>query len=165
MTIRLAKIVLLAGLAFYYSLIVFNNLVDFESNYQFVRHTLLMDTTLAGNRAMGRAIHSPWIQHAFYWVIIAWEMLLAVASWWGAARLLRARRAPAAQFNAAKRPAIVALTASMLLWLVPFLAVGGEWFLMWQSPVWNGQQAAFRGFMMAGIVLLLVVQPERADQP
>ena len=164
MTIRLAKILLLAGLAFYYSLIVFNNLVDFGSNYQFVRHTLLMDTTLPGNHAMGRAIHSPWVQLGFYWGIIAWEMFLALLAWWGAARLLRARTASAAQFNGAKKTAIVALTASLLLWLVAFLAVGGEWFLMWQSAAWNGQQAAFRGFVIAGIVLLLVVQPETEDQ-
>ena len=27
------------------------------------------------------------------------------------------------------------------------MVVGGEWFLMWQSRTWNGQQAAFRFYM------------------
>jgi predicted small integral membrane protein len=28
---------------------------------------------------------------------------------------------------------------------------------MWQSPTWNGQEAAFRMFATVGIVLLLLV--------
>lgn len=164
MTIRLTKILLLAGLAFDYSLIVFNNLFDFDSNYQLVRHVLLMDTTFPGSRGMGRALHSPAVHLAFYLGIIAWEGCIALLSWWGAARMLRARSATIAQFNTARRIAIIALTASLLLWMVAFLAVGGEWFLMWQSATWNGQEAAFRNFAIAGIVLLFVAQPETEIQ-
>jgi predicted small integral membrane protein len=50
---------------------------------------------------------------------------------------------PAATFNRAKTLAIAALTLGMLMWLVAFVTVGGEWFLMWQSRQWNGQDAAF----------------------
>jgi len=46
-----------------------------------------------------------------------------------------------------------------------FLSVGGEWFLMWQSKSWNGQEEAFRMFTVVGIVLVVVAQPEVADQP
>jgi predicted small integral membrane protein len=41
-----------------------------------------------------------------------------------------------------------------------FLSVGGEWFLMWQSKIWNGQDAAFRMFACNGIVLILLVLPD-----
>jgi predicted small integral membrane protein len=41
-------------------------------------------------------------------------------------------------------------------WLVAFLVVGGEWFLMWQSKNWNGQDAAFRMFAIIGIALLFL---------
>jgi len=61
--------------------------------------------------------------------------------------------------------AILALTVSLLMWLVVFLIVGGEWFLMWQSKIWNGQDAAFRMFAVIGIILLLVIQPESEAQP
>ena len=88
-------------------------------------------------------------------------MLLA---WWGTARLLVALRHTAAGFQQAKSVAIAALTLGLLMWLVAFLSVGGEWFLMWQSKMWNGQDAAFRMFTVIGIVLLLVAQPE-ADEP
>ena len=40
------------------------------------------------------------------------------------------------------------------LWFVGFIAVGGEWFLMWQSKIWNGQDAAFRMFTMLFLILL-----------
>jgi predicted small integral membrane protein len=41
----------------------------------------------------------------------------------------------------------------------------GEWFLMRQSKTWKGQDAAFRLFAAAGIVLLTVMQAGSADQP
>jgi predicted small integral membrane protein len=50
------------------------------------------------------------------------------------------------------------------MWLVAFLSVGGEWFLMWQSKTWNGQEAAFRMFTVVGIVLLLLVQSEAEER-
>ena len=59
MTIRAAKLLLVLGVSFYYFLVVFNNLTDFNSNYQFVRHVLTMDTTFPGNHGMWRALPSP----------------------------------------------------------------------------------------------------------
>jgi predicted small integral membrane protein len=53
---------------------------------------------------------------------------------------------------------VIALTTSLLMWLVAFLDVGGEWFLMWQSHKWNGQEEAFRMFTIVGVVFLVVVQ-------
>jgi predicted small integral membrane protein len=51
------------------------------------------------------------------------------------------------------------------MWFVVFLSVGGEWFLMWQSRTWNGQDAAFRMFTVIGIILLLLIQPEAEAEP
>ena len=59
MITRTAKLLLLAGIALFYTLVVFNNLTDFDSNYQFVRHVLMMDTTFPGNHGMWRALPSP----------------------------------------------------------------------------------------------------------
>jgi predicted small integral membrane protein len=162
---RVAKIALVAGVAFFLSLIVFNNVTDFDSNYQFVRHVLMMDSTFPGNHGMGRAIDSPAIHIAFYLAIIAWEIAAAILLWWGAARMLRAMRSSANMFAAAARLSAYALALSLLMWLVAFLAVGGEWFLMWQSHAWNGQEAAFRNFAVTGLVLLIVAQPEAEIQP
>jgi predicted small integral membrane protein len=165
MITRTAKLLLLAGIALFYTLVVFNNLTDFNSNYQFVRHVLMMDSTFPGNHGMWRAIPSPAFHMVFYISIIAWETATMILLWWGAVRLLRALRLPAAAFNLAKRTAVMALTLSMLMWLVAFLTVGAEWFLMWQSHTWNGQEAAFRTFVVVGLVLLILMQPESEGQP
>ena len=165
MITRLAKLLLLAGVALFYTLVVFDNLTDFNSNYQFVRHVLTMDSTFPGNHATWRALPSPAFHMAFYISIIAWEAATMFLLWWGVVRLLGAVRLPAAAFNLAKRVAIMAMTLSLLMWLVAFLTVGGEWFLMWQSHVWNGQEEAFRMFAVVGLVLLIVMQPDREAEP
>jgi len=38
--------------------------------------------------------------------------------------------------------------------------VGGEWFLMWQSQTWNGNDAAGRMFVVVGVTLLFVNAPD-----
>jgi len=75
-------------------------------------------------------------------------------------RLIRSIGGGAAAFHRAKNMAVTGLTMSLLMWLVAFLSVGGEWFLMWQSKNWNGQEAAFRMFMVIGIVLLFLAMPD-----
>ena len=165
MITRTAKTLLVAGIALFYTLVVFNNLTDFDSNYQFVHHVLSMDSTFPGNHGMWRALPSPAMQLAFYASMIAWEIVTMILLWWGVANLLRALRRNVAAFQSAKRLPVIALTLSMLMWLVAFLSVGGEWFLMWQSHTWNGQEAAFRMFTAVGLVMLILLQPESETQP
>jgi predicted small integral membrane protein len=160
MTVRLSKCALLLGVALFYTLVVFNNTTDYESNHQFVRHTLMMDTTFAGNRGMWRAIQSPLLHTIFYLTIILWEALTMVLCWWGAVHMLRNLKTTAQTFQRAKTIAIAALTIGCLMWFVAFLCIGGEWFLMWQSKTWNGQDAAFRMFTSLGLVLLYLTSPE-----
>jgi predicted small integral membrane protein len=163
MTLRVAKTLLVLGVAIYYTFVVFNNITDYDSNYQFVRHVLMMDSTFPGNHGMWRAINSPGMHTAFYVAIIAWELLTMVLCWWGGVRLAGMLSAAWEDFQRAKDIAIIGLTTGLLMWLVAFLSLGGEWFLMWQSKNWNGQESAFRMFMALGIVLLLVVQAEPSE--
>jgi predicted small integral membrane protein len=165
MILRTVKILLVFGVAIFYTLVVLNNITDYNSNYQFVRHVLMMDSTFPGNRGMWRAVNTPLLHTAFYISIIAWETITMILCWWGGIRMARMRRESAAVFQQSKGISIAAMALSLLMWLVAFLAVGGEWFLMWQSRMWNGQDAAFRMFTVIGVVLLLVVQPDVAEQP
>ncbi len=160
MILRVSKILLVFAVAFYYTLIVLNNTTDYDSNFQFVRHVLMMDSTFPNNSAMWRAINSPSVHTLFYISIIAWESLTMILCWWGGIKLARNLKAPADAFQQAKNVAIAGLTLSLLLWLVAFLEVGGEWFLMWQSQTWKGQEAAFRMFTVVGIVLILLVMKD-----
>ncbi len=165
MMLRLAKVLLVLAVALFYSFVVLNNTTDYNSNFQFVRHVMMMDSTFPGNRGMWRAVNSPALHTAFYLSIIAWETVTMILCWVGGIALARALRASSSAFNAAKRVAIAGLTLSLLMWLVAFLSVGAEWFLMWQSKTWNGQDAAFRMFTVVGIVLLLVALPDSESQP
>jgi hypothetical protein len=40
------------------------------------------------------------------------------------------------------------------------MVIAGEWFAMWQSQTWNGQEAAFRFYVTALAVLIFVVLPD-----
>jgi predicted small integral membrane protein len=164
MILRVAKLLLVFAVALYFSVVVFNNITDYNSNYQFVRHVLMMDSTFPGNNGMWHAMNSPAWHTAFYVSVIAWESIVMLLCWWGGVRLARSLSAPAAVFTQAKSVSVAALTLALLMWLVAFLTVGGEWFLMWQSRTWNGQDAAFRMFTVIGVVLLLVAQPDSDAQ-
>lgn len=53
------------------------------------------------------------------------------------------------------------MTVGILLWFGAFLTIGGEWFLMWESKIWNGQDAAARVFLIEAVVLILLAIPAR----
>lgn len=163
MNTRLCQVPLVATCALYMALVVFNNITDYGSNYAFVHHVLAMDTTFPGNAGLWRAINAPIVYHIFYASIILWEAATAALLALGAARMWAARRAPAGIWREARSLASTGLTLGMLIWMLAFLTVGGEWFLMWQSSTWNGLTAASRMFMVMGIILLFINQPEASD--
>lgn len=160
MTMRLSKIVMCLCLAAFCFLVAFGNITDYGSNYAFVQHVLSMDTTFPGNALMYRAITSPALWTAGYWLIILGEaitcILFLVAAW----RLWSARNGNAAQFNGAKGGVALAATMGFLVWFLGFMVIGGEWFAMWQSDTWNGQDAAFKFYITILAVLIYVNQPD-----
>jgi predicted small integral membrane protein len=88
--------------------------------------------------------------------------LLLVFSGFVMARYLRAE---AVSFNRAKRVFFLGATLGFLLWFIGFMVVGGEWFAMWQSPTWNGQQAAFRFYTTLLLALIFVAQNDSDLRP
>ena len=156
MVSRIAKAALVAAVGCYLALVVFNNLTDYGSNYAFVHHVLAMDSTFPGNGGLWRALPWPWAAHLFYMTIITWEAAAGALVMAGAWRLWQRRHDGARSFNDAKQLAIAGLTVNLLQWLFAFLAVGGEWFLMWQSEAWNASDDAGRMFAIVGIILLFV---------
>jgi predicted small integral membrane protein len=43
-----------------------------------------------------------------------------------------------------------------------FIAIGGEWFGMWQSSKWNGLQPAINNFVIASTGLIVTYLPHKA---
>ena len=160
MPARYAKIAMTLSLALFAFLVTFTNVTDYGANYQFVQHVLGMDTTFKDPAVMYRAITAPWLWAAAYWRIIAGEaltcLLFAVAAW----SMFRARGQAAVVFNRSKAPVHLAALTGFLVWFLGFMVVGGEWFLMWQSETWNGQEPAFRFYVTILAVLIYVNQPD-----
>jgi predicted small integral membrane protein len=66
MALRFSKAVLVFAIALFYTILVLNNITDYGSNYEFVRHVLMMDSTFPGNHGMWRAVNSPLVHTVFY---------------------------------------------------------------------------------------------------
>jgi predicted small integral membrane protein len=77
-----------------------------------------------------------------------------------AVALLRHLRSDGARFNSAKRFVLTGATLGFLVWFFGFMVVGGEWFQMWQSQKWNGQEGAFRFYLTILAVLIFVNQED-----
>ncbi|CAI2935247.1 DUF2165 family protein [Aminobacter niigataensis] len=160
MTLRLSKIVMSLCLAAFAFLVAFGNITDYGSNFAFVQHVLSMDTTFPGNALMYRSITSPALWTAGYWLIIVGEALTCVLFLVAAFKLWQARKGSGREFNDAKGFVVIGATMGFLVWFLGFMVVGGEWFAMWQSSTWNGQEAAFKFYMTMLAVLIFVNQPD-----
>jgi predicted small integral membrane protein len=157
---RYAKIIMSLVLASFCLLVAFDNITDYGTNYLFIQHVMSMDTTFPGNTLMYRAITNPMIWQIAYALIIAAEGITGILFLAGAIRLFQVRNAPGAVFNEAKTLVIAAATLAFLVWFFGFMVVAGEWFAMWQSQTWNGQEAAFRFYMAVLGVLIFVALPD-----
>jgi predicted small integral membrane protein len=160
MIVRISKAGLTLSLGICALLVGVDNIVDYETNFAFVQHVLSMDTTFPGNKLLWRAIVSEWVHHAAYAFIIASEIAVGALCAAGAWRIFAARHLPAVAFNRAKASAIGGLAAGFTLYFFGFLVVGGEWFQMWQSQTWNGQEAAFRFAASFGLALTFVAMED-----
>ena len=99
--IRLAKVAMIGSLAAYAFIVAYDNVVDYDSNYEFVRHVLSMDTTFPGNALTHRAITNESVWRVAYALIIAMEGLTPFCWRWArrcclddSGRLQRSSTAP-----------------------------------------------------------------------
>jgi predicted small integral membrane protein len=157
---RIAKVVMVGCLALFALLVTFDNLTDYDTNYAFVRHVLSMDTTFPGNALVYRRVTVPFLWQAGYALIIAGEGLTGVSLAIGTISMSRCLRSDGIRFNRAKRFVFIGAGLGFLVWFFGFMVIGGEWFSMWESPKWNGQEAAFRFYLTILAVLIFVNQQD-----
>jgi predicted small integral membrane protein len=157
---RIAKVIMVACLAAFAFLVTFDNLTDYGTNFEFVRHVLSMDTTFPDNGLLYRRVSSSTLWNTAYYLIILGEGLTGLTLAIAAIALLRQLRSGADRFNRAKRFVSIGAACGFLVWFFGFMVIGGEWFQMWQSPSWNGQEAAFRFYLTILAVLIFVNQKD-----
>jgi len=161
--VRGCKTALVATIALIMTLVALGNLTNYDANAAFVHHVLAMDTIFPGSHLLWRAITDPTAQTIAYDGIIAWEILCALVTL-AATVALALGASDAERFGTAAPLAVLGVTMVLVLFGAGFIAIGGEWFLMWQSSTWNGTESAFRYFTAAGLTLLILLAPN-GDRP
>ena len=140
--VRIVQVCAVFALGLYATFVCLGNLMDYGSNWDFVKHVLSMDTTFEGNALMWRAITNEGVQMVAYWGIILTEAAIAVCGWVAGIKMLRNLKKGGESFERAKVVGYYAFLLGLLLWFVGFICIGSEWFAMWQSSIWNGKQTA-----------------------
>jgi predicted small integral membrane protein len=151
---RLGQTALTLTLGLYFMLVVFGNITDYGTNFQFVKHVLSMDSLPSDPHVAWRAIKSEPLYHFAYALMIAWEAVAGLLCTFGGTRM--ASRLTSRSFEEAKTFAIAGMWTGMLLWSLAFITIGGEWFMMWESTTWNGELTALRMFMLNSMLLLFL---------
>lgn len=154
--VRLTKILLAASAGILILLVGVDNILDYNTNYEVVKHILTMDAVSGPLTA--RAIAEPRAHEAVYLFIIVTELVAALVTLYGALRLWRVRELSGGTFQREKSYAVGGLALALWLYVFGFMAIGGEWFEMWRAGVWNMQEPAFRFIGCIGLVLLFVNQ-------
>jgi predicted small integral membrane protein len=157
--LRVCKALISLPVAVFALLVCFNNIVDYETNYVFVQHTLSMDTVFPGNTLKYRAILDPSIWKLAYGLIIFAEFLTGVLLLIGAISLFKNQNDRKA-FIQAKNWIYLGGLVGILLWFFGFMVVGGEWFCMWQSEKWNGVGSAFHFVVVIMLVMSFIAMPD-----
>ncbi len=142
------KALVVAVIAAFFTLIVFNNVTDYETNLLCVQSVLGMEGIQIRN-VLWRAIESPGIITAVYVLIIVTEAIIAFLCWLAAILLFSGQ--------GGKLWATLGLTLGFSLFMFGFVAIGGEWFYMWQHPTFAGlqQKAAIFALVMLGSLLFV----------
>jgi predicted small integral membrane protein len=163
MTARLAKIIAVAVMAAFFTVVAYGNVADPEANLPFVRHVMSMDTTYQSPAIMWRAITDPVIHIQAFWLIVGWQTLAAFFCWMGVLRLFFSWFDRGGAFNRAKSLAVFGLLMGFVLYGFGFLVVASEWFAMWQSETWNAQSTAGMFALIILGVMIFVYVPEPLD--
>jgi len=140
---RLLKIGLGFSASVYMFFVIFNNLFDYDSNYQFINHIASMSEVFNKQTNAWRSIQSAVFHHFMYVLIILWEVFVFALLAIGTLQMFRSIKSDSVTFEEAKVKAKSGFVCGVILWFLVFVSVGGEWFLMWQSEKWNGQQNGF----------------------
>jgi predicted small integral membrane protein len=152
--------VLTAISALQLALITIGNITDYDTNHAFVQHVFAMDTTFKSPDMMWRSITSPGLVTGAYVLIILWEGLSAIA-------LIAAVVAWIRGSAAAARLSALGWLMEAMLFGGGFIAIGGEYFQMWESSKWNGLTPALQNLIIAsvGLILTALVDKRGADDP
>jgi predicted small integral membrane protein len=162
---RVSKGLLASSIGFMCLLVSFDNIIDFNSNYQFVQHVLSMDTMkqyFQGGVLLERAIINPSFHLIAYWLIIIGEGLSGLLAFSGGLLMILGIN-DGQKFLKGRLLYILGGTIALMVWYFGFAVIGGEWFSMWANK-WNGQSKAYTFATFILISMIYVQQQEKESE-
>ena len=157
---RQSKALLALFVGLFALLVGIQNIMDWDTNYQFVQNVLSMNAMQphwSGQEELGwRAITSPAIHTVAYLIIIVAEIATGVLAIMGARQMFSH---DPATFKSGKATYLAGATVGITLWFFGFCVVASEWFVMWASE-WNAQDTAFYFSIFLLATMIYVSQNE-----
>jgi predicted small integral membrane protein len=156
--IKISKASIMLFISFFGILMMYSNVTDYATNYEYLAHILSMDTTRDGHKYAHRAINSPMMHHRIYWLIITLEVMFTVFCTMGTIQLFKNMNTNATAFHEAKKFAIIGLLIALFLYYVCFQVIGIEWFNMDESLQWSYKDWARHivGFILPALIYLAI---------
>jgi len=160
--LKLSKCMVVIAVALFFSITVFNNVIDYEKTFVFTYHTLSMDTTAQNPHFMGRAITNIVIQHAVFLSIILTQSVIALLCWTSLALMIREHKRNDG-FIKAKNLAVFACCLGFILYGLGFMTLAGQWFMMRESSVWNVQNSIHLFLTFLGFSMMYLYFPDSTE--
>ncbi len=155
-TKRYVQLITVFGIGLLSLLISLGNITDYWTNFEFVKHVLMMDTIFPDSTIKYRSITSPILHHIAYIIIILMEAMMSVLLLSSTFSMYKAIHLNEPLFKKAKKNAFIGITIGIALWFIGFEVIGGEWFGMWQSTTWNGLSSANRIVLVFGLCYMML---------
>ena len=159
---RKSKALLALFVGLFAILVGVQNIVDWDTNYEFVQNVLSMNAMQphwSGEEALGwRAITSPAIHTLAYLIIIVAEIATGVLALMGARKMFSH---DSDTFTSGKAHYLAGATIGITLWFFGFCVIASEWFAMWASE-WNAQDTAFYFSIFLLATMIYISQGEES---
>ncbi|RYV01735.1 hypothetical protein SOPP22_15355 [Shewanella sp. OPT22] len=143
LTVRTTKTFIALSVGLFCFIVGLDNILDFNTNYQFVIHVLSMDTFQPwydGSAIEWRAITSKPLHLFFYWVIILFELTAGIICLAASAMMLKHIKSE--KFKNGKALFLIGGTVGIAVWYLGMAVIASEWFAMWANKM-TGQQSAY----------------------
>jgi predicted small integral membrane protein len=138
-----------------------DNIVDYQINYEFVKHVVSMDTMkpwFDASISLKRGTSNPAIHAILFHIIIAGELIAGFLSLYSFWRMIKSTKDDA-QFMNAKTPFLVSSAGMLTTWYFGFNIIAANWFYMWAN-VYDAQVPAYNFSIISLLTVIYVMKKE-----
>lgn len=157
MQIRLPKTIFVSIIALLCLAYATQNVINLDAAYASFAYVMSNVGHVAYPKSFMPAITSPALLWTALTVVVACEFLAGLLAAKGAFSMFSARNSTAAEFQQAKKHALMGCTLGIIVWLGLFGVFGGAFFQMWQTEIGKASMdGAFQFFMSCAVVFIIV---------